>query len=76
VEDFGELLEGIEKLQPAEKKRYFLTREEFYQLCTQRKDVYSITQHKNKLDEIKANVRHVDILWDNKAFYLLHISNS
>lgn len=76
VEDFGELSEGTTKLPPAEKKRYFLTREEFFQLCAQRKDVYCITQHRNKLYEIRTKVRHVDVLWDNKAFYLLHISNS
>lgn len=75
VEDFGELSEGTAKLQPDEKKRYFLTREEFFQLCAQRKDVYCITQHKDKLNEIKTKVRHVDVLWDNKAFYLLHINN-
>ncbi len=75
VEDFGELVEGIEKLPPAENKRYFLSREEFFQLCAQRKDVYCITQHKNKLEEIKTKVRHVDVLWDNKAFYLLRITN-
>ncbi len=75
VEDFGELSEGIAKLQPAERKKYFLTRDEFFQLCAQKKDVYCITQHRDKLDEIKTKVRHVDILWDNKAFYLLHIGN-
>jgi hypothetical protein len=75
VEDFGELSEGTVKLQPAEKKRYFLTREEFFQLCAQEKDVYCITQHKNKLEEIKTKVRNVNVLWDNQAFYLLHISN-
>jgi hypothetical protein len=75
VEDFGEMREGTAKLPPAEKKRYFLTCEEFFQLCAQRKDVYCITQHKDKLNEIISKVSHVDVLWDNKAFYLLHISN-
>jgi len=75
VEDFGEMREGILKLPPAEINRYFLTGEGFFQLCAQRKDVYCITQHKDKFDEIKTKVRHVDVLWDNKAFYLLHISN-
>ena len=75
VEDFGEMREGIEKLPVAEKKRYFLTRNEFIELCAQRKDVYCITQHEDRFNELKTNVRHVDVLWDNKAFYLLHISN-
>ena len=73
VEDFGELSEGIAKLPSAERKRYFLSRNEFFQLCAQRKDVYCITQHKNKLKEIKEKLSQVDVLWDNGAFYLLHI---
>ena len=73
VEDFGELVEGIAKLPPTERERYFLTRNEFFQLCAQRKDVYCITQHKNKLKEIKEKMSKVDVLWDNGAFYLLHI---
>jgi len=75
VEDFGEMVEGKEKLHPDEKKRYFLTRDEFFQLCAQRKNVYCITQHEDRFNELKTKVRHVDVLWDNKAFYLLHISN-
>ena len=75
VEDFGELSEGIAKLPAAERERYFLSRNDFFQLCTQRKDVYCITQHKNKLKEIKEKMPKVDVLWDNGAFYLLHIKN-
>ena len=75
VEDFGEMREGTEKLPVAEKKRYFLTRGEFIELCAQRKDVYCITQHEDRFNELKTKVRHIDVLWDNKAFYLLHISN-
>ena len=75
VEDFGEMREGTEKLPVAEKKRYFLTRDEFFQLCAQIKNVYCITQHEDRFNELKTKVRHVDVLWDNKAFYLLHISN-
>ena len=75
VEDFGEMREGTEKLPVAEKKRYFLTRNEFIELCAQRKDVYCITQHEDRFNELKTKVRHIDVLWDNKAFYLLHISN-
>ena len=75
VEDFGEMLEGTEKLPVTEKKRYFLTSDEFIKLCALRKDVYCITQHDDRFNELKTKLRHVDVLWDNKAFYLLHISN-
>jgi len=75
VEDFGELSEGIVKLAPEEKKRYFLSVPEFFELGAQKKDIYCITQHKNRLQEIKAKMSKTDLLWDNGAFYLLHIRN-
>jgi 4-amino-4-deoxy-L-arabinose transferase-like glycosyltransferase len=73
VQDFGELAEGIAKLPSVERERYFLSKNEFFQLCAQKKDIYCITQHKNKLKEIKEKMPKVDVLWDNGAFYLLHI---
>ncbi|OPY82478.1 MAG: Undecaprenyl phosphate-alpha-4-amino-4-deoxy-L-arabinose arabinosyl transferase [Smithella sp. PtaU1.Bin162] len=75
VEDFGELSEGIVKLAPEEKKRYFLSVPEFFELGAQKKDIYCITQHKNRLQEITAKMSKTDLLWDNGAFYLLHIRN-
>jgi 4-amino-4-deoxy-L-arabinose transferase-like glycosyltransferase len=75
VEDFGELSEGIVKLASEEKKRYFLSVNEFFALCRQQKEIYCITQHRERLKEIEANVSKVDMLWDNGAFYLLRIRN-
>jgi len=75
VEDFGELSEGIVKLAPEEKKRYFLSANEFFELCTHKKDIYCITQRQRRLKEIKIKMPHAHILWDNGAFYLLHIHN-
>jgi 4-amino-4-deoxy-L-arabinose transferase-like glycosyltransferase len=75
VEDFGELGEGIAKLSGAEKTHYFLSADEFFQLCRLKKDVYCITQHPDKLKEIKSKLSGVEILWDNGAFYLLHIKS-
>lgn len=74
VEDFGELAEGIAKLAPEEKKRYFLSADDFFKLCAQR-DVYCITQHPRRLKEIKAKCPKTEVLWENGAFYLLHIRN-
>ena len=73
VEDFGELSEGIVKLAPEEKKRYFLSANEFFELCAQKKDIYCITQHQERLREIRTKMPKVDVLWDNGAFYLLRI---
>jgi 4-amino-4-deoxy-L-arabinose transferase-like glycosyltransferase len=75
VEDFGELAEGIVKLATDEKKRYFLSAKEFFELCAQKQDIYCITQHQERLKEIKLKVPKTEVLWDNGAFYLLHIRN-
>lgn len=74
VEDFGELSEGIAKLAPEEKKRYFLSADEFFALCSH-KDIYCITQHPRRLKEIITKMPKTRVLWDNGAFYLLHIKN-
>ncbi len=75
VEDFGELSEGIVKLAPEEKKRYFLSPSEFFALCGEQKDIYCITQHQERLKEIRKKMPKTEVLWDNRAFYLLHIRN-
>lgn len=75
VEDFGELSEGIVKLAPEERKRYFLSADEFFALCAQKNEVYSITQHQKRLAEIKARMPKTEVLWNNGAFYLVRIRN-
>jgi 4-amino-4-deoxy-L-arabinose transferase-like glycosyltransferase len=75
VEDFGELSEGIAKMPEKERKHYFLSAEEFFKLCAEKKDIYCITQHKEKLRQIMQRFPETKVLWDNKAFYLLHINN-
>jgi 4-amino-4-deoxy-L-arabinose transferase-like glycosyltransferase len=75
VQDFGELSEGIAKMPEEEKKHYFLSTDEFFNLCAEKKDIYCITQHNEKLRQIMQRFPRTEILWDNKAFYLLHIKN-
>ena len=75
VEDFGELSEGIAKMPEKERKHYFLSAEEFFKLCQEKKDIYCITQHKEKLRQIMQRFPETKVFWDNKAFYLLHITN-
>jgi len=76
VEDFGELGSGIAKLPAVERTRYFLTVDEFVQLSLQKKEIYCITQHQERLKDIKARMPKVDVLWENGAFYLLRITTS
>ncbi|MEN6620153.1 MAG: glycosyltransferase family 39 protein [Smithella sp.] len=73
IEDFGELADGMVKLQPEERKHYFLSVNDFVDLCTKKKVVYCITQHKARLNEIIKKWPKTEILWDNRAFYLLKI---
>ena len=73
VEDFGELSEGIAKMPEKERKHYFLSVEEYFKLCQKKRYIlhYS-TQRKIKADY--AKISRAEILWDNKAFYLVHIN--
>jgi 4-amino-4-deoxy-L-arabinose transferase-like glycosyltransferase len=73
VRDFGELSEGIAKMSETERKRYFLSDKEFFKLCEEKKDIYCITRRNQKLGEIMERFPATEALWDNKAFYLLHI---
>ncbi len=75
VEDFGELGDGIIKMPPRERKQYFLSAEEFFEKIKQEKEIYCITQHRERLNQLKSKYPNTDILWDNGAFYLLHIKN-
>jgi len=75
VADFGELADGIMKLPPEEKKKYFLSVNDFFEKIKQEKEIYCITQHQERLKDIQAKHSNMDILWDNGAFYLLRIKN-
>jgi 4-amino-4-deoxy-L-arabinose transferase-like glycosyltransferase len=75
VEDFGELAEGITKLAPEERKRYFLSVDDFFNLCRQKKEIYCITQHQERLNQIMVKIPQAIVLWSNGAFYLLRIRN-
>ncbi len=75
VEDFGELIDGIAKMPPAERKKYFLTPAEFIEKVSGEQEVYCITQHEDKLKQLQWKYAAIDILWENGAFYLLRIRN-
>lgn len=75
VADFGELADGIMKLPPEERKKYFLSINDFFEKIKQEKEIYCITQHQERLKDIQAKHSNMDILWDNGAFYLLRIKN-
>lgn len=74
VEDFGEMADGIIKLPKAEMKKYFLLRNNFFDMIRNEKEIYCITQHQDRLKELEAKASGIEILWDNGAFYLLRIT--
>jgi 4-amino-4-deoxy-L-arabinose transferase-like glycosyltransferase len=73
VDDFGEEGFGIAKLSVDEKKQYFLSSKEFYGLCSEKGDIYCITQYKDRLEELKKHIPHADILWSNNVYYILRL---
>lgn len=75
VEDFGEMGDGMMKLPPEERKKYFFEVRDFFEKVKQEKEIYCITQHQEKLKQLQAEFPRMDILWENGAFYLLRIRN-
>ena len=75
VEDFGELADGIIKMPEMEMKKYFFAVQVFHEKVEQENEIYCITQFPEKLKQLQARHAHVDVLWENGAFYLLHIRN-
>jgi 4-amino-4-deoxy-L-arabinose transferase-like glycosyltransferase len=75
VEDFGELGDGIAKMPVEEKKKYFLSVNDFYEKIKQENEIYCLAQRPKQLKELQANPWKVDILWENGEFYLLRIRN-
>lgn len=75
VDDFGELGFGIHLLPPITRERYFLSSEAFYRLCKEKGDIYCVTQYKERLEDLKRNVPKVDVLWNNGAYYLVHVTH-
>jgi hypothetical protein len=73
VENIGEMEYGVNLLPPNEKDRYFLSADAFYRLCREKGDLFCVTKYERKLNELKKNVPNVEVLWDNGAYYILHI---
>jgi 4-amino-4-deoxy-L-arabinose transferase-like glycosyltransferase len=75
VEDFGELSDGIAKMPAEERKKYFLSVDDFHKIIRQEKEIYCITKRSKKLAELKMNPWKIDVLWGNGEFFLLRIRN-
>jgi hypothetical protein len=73
VETCGELEFGFMQLPPAERSHYLLSPEGFYQRCKEDSDIYCLTKYKKNVDELKKRVSILEVLWDNREFYLLRL---
>ena len=68
-----ELQSKKDSLPPDERAHYFLTRDAFYETCRQKGKLYCITKGEDMVEELKANIPHVTMIWKNSAYYLLHL---
>ncbi|MDD4862341.1 MAG: glycosyltransferase family 39 protein [Smithellaceae bacterium] len=75
VEDFGELRDGVLKMPVEERKKYFLSVNDFHEKIRQEKEIYCITKRPKKLKELQANPWKINVLWENGEFFLLRIRN-
>lgn len=73
IDDFGELGFGIAKLSESERKHFFLSSPEFYELVRQKGEIYCITQYRERLHDLKKEIPNLEILWDNDAFFLVRL---
>ena len=71
----GELEFGLTRLPPDELSRYYLSREEFFRRSKEIGDVYCVTRYIENVEELKGQVSHLEVLWDNGEFYLLRLQN-
>jgi len=72
IDPSGELEWGFNQLRREERRRYYLSHEEFIQCCKAEGGVYCVTRNRN-VKELKIMVPTLEILWNNEEFYLLRL---
>ncbi len=72
IDPSGELEFGFNQLPREEKCHYYLSCEEFIRRCKEEGGVYCVTRHRN-VKELKIMVPTLEVLWNNKEFYLLRL---
>lgn len=74
VDDFGELEYGRNQLPPEEKARFFLTTQEFFERCGEKKELYAVTQYARRVAVLKRFSPRLEELWTNGAFSIFRVS--
>jgi 4-amino-4-deoxy-L-arabinose transferase-like glycosyltransferase len=74
VENFGEMEFGMNQLSADEKSRYFLSEQEFFQLCKgKRVPVYCVTANKKNFDELNKTFPRLHVIWSNGVYYFIRL---
>jgi 4-amino-4-deoxy-L-arabinose transferase-like glycosyltransferase len=73
VEACGELKFGFMQLPPDEFSHYYLSSERFYQRCKENGGIYCVTRYEENVEELKKRISIIEVLWDNRIFYLLRL---
>ena len=68
-----EIATGRDLLPPAEKAHYFLSVDKFYRVLKEKGELYCVTKGNSKFEEVRENTPHLRVIWNNSAFYLLHL---
>ena len=72
IDPSGELEFGFNQLHDEERRRYYLSHEEFIQRCKEEGVVYCVTRHRN-VKELRTMVPSLKVLWSNGEYYLLRL---
>jgi len=72
IDSSGELEFGFNHLRSEERRRYYLSHEEFNQRRKEGGGIYCVTRHRN-VKELKITVPTLEVLWNNGEFYLLRL---
>ncbi len=72
IDPSGELEFGFNQLCSEERRRYYLSHEEFNQRRKEGGGIYCVTRHRN-VKELKITVPTLEVLWNNGEFYLVRL---
>jgi hypothetical protein len=73
VDDYGELDYGVAKLSKEEKKRRFPSSQDFFELYKKTGEEWCVTDDINKVKDLKKVSPAAEVLWQNRAYFLVHM---
>jgi hypothetical protein len=76
VDDIGEVKYGSGLLPAAERERYFLTSDSFFDLVRVTDGIYCATENGEKFKRLKKEVPGLRVLWHNETYTLVQLKRS